>query len=55
MNRCVSLLGVLWVTRSACWALRVHYSSQTIQQTYQGPAIKAIRPNRFFSPAITLK
>ena len=55
MNRSLFGLILLIIMAPACLAQRVIYSSQMIQQPYQGPAIKTIRPHLRFSSSITVK
>ena len=55
MNRFVFLLAILFVSSSNGWAQRVIYSSQAINEPYQGPAILTIRPHGYFRSTITIK
>ncbi len=55
MDRFIFSLAILFAFGSNGWAQRVLYSSQAINQSYQGPAIRTIRPRWYFASNITIK
>ena len=54
MNRSLFVVVLLLAVGPAGLAQRVLYSSQAINQPYQGAAIKRIRPHWLYSPIITV-
>jgi hypothetical protein len=55
MKRFILVLVIISGLALTGYAQQVLYSSQDIHQSYKGPAIKSIRQNWVFSPAITVR